>query len=430
MPGATGWYNRETMIGPAVLVGALALPGGVILKAPQAQAHPGEGQAQVVTEPPPSAAAEVARLRAELAKAPANAAELHAAVAAALVRQAMEQGVPPARQRALLGEARQSVLSATLLNPDSVPALQAEVNVVKAFLSLETDPAVIASLRRQAIALDERAKRLIGEDIEGTELIRLEQPAFPAAPAAARPAAGARARLILQSTRSEPPGTLAFWPILGDQRGLIPKYDVAAAMGVKRPTNLPEGTPLFFRGERLTRAIQQTDRLLLIYGIREKRLLVSYDPATHKAEWALDFESYGRSPADDVAEERGTFQDVTWAAQVDNILYVSHAHRTYARYSGGRTAYLTAIDVPSRRILWRSAPLVANAHNFLVEGDSIVTGYGFTAESDSVFVLNRKTGTIVQKIPVKSSPIAIVRRDNGIEVHTYDRTVYLFTLQR
>jgi hypothetical protein len=49
----------------------------------------------------------------------------------------------------------------------------------------------------------------------------------------------------------------------------------------------------------------------------------------------------------------------------------------------GRNAYLSAIDLGTKKTLWRSPALVANARTFVVTGDHIVAGYGFTAEPDS-----------------------------------------------
>src|SRR3712207_8478138 len=41
------------------------------------------------------------------------------------------------------------------------------------------------------------------------------------------------------------------------------------------------------------------------------------------------------------------FQEIRWARQVDDVLYVSHSHSTYSASSMGMNAYITAIDVRS-----------------------------------------------------------------------------------
>ena len=110
--------------------------------------------------------------------------------------------------------------------------------------------------------------------------------------------------------------------------------------------------------------------------------------------------------APEVAENEQDYvtQAIRWAQQVGNVLYVSTAHRTYAASSGGRNAYLTAIDVGSRVLPWRSAPLVANADTFEVVGDRIVAGYGFTAEPDRLYLLDRGTGAVTGGIPLGVRP--------------------------
>lgn len=108
------------------------------------------------------------------------------------------------------------------------------------------------------------------------------------------------------------------------------------------------------------------------------------------------------------------------------MLYVAHGHRTYAKSSHGMNAYLTAIDLRSGKPLWHSAPLVANATNFtFLDDDHLVTGYGFTAEPDFLYVLRAKDGAAVAKIPLKSGPSYLLRKDGRLFVRTYDRD-YVF----
>ena len=116
-----------------------------------------------------------------------------------------------------------------------------------------------------------------------------------------------------------------------------------------------------------------------------------------------------------------TKQEVTWAERVGDILYVSHGHRTYAKSSAGLNAWISAIDLSSGALLWRSEPLVSNAQNFLIVGDVIVCGYGFTAEPDFIRQLNRHTGETLQKIPVPSGPELLLMKDSRLFVRTYNR---------
>lgn len=143
------------------------------------------------------------------------------------------------------------------------------------------------------------------------------------------------------------------------------------------------------------------------------------EPVSHEMGMVLDFLAYTRGPDDLPADEEFTFQQVRWAEVSDGILYVSTAHRTYAESSGGLNAFVTAIDLETLGILWRSEPLVANSENFLIIGDTIVSGYGFTAEEDRICLLNRLTGETLERIPVPSAPQYFYRDGDSLFVRCY-----------
>lgn len=133
--------------------------------------------------------------------------------------------------------------------------------------------------------------------------------------------------------------------------------------------------------------------------------------------YALDFVNFMRSPNGSWLEE------ITWARQIGRVLYVEHTHLTYASATRGRNAYITAIDLDARKILWRSRALVANARTFVVTGDLLVSGYGFTAEDDFLYVLDRRTGKVLDRLPVPSAPEVIKLRRDRLHVRTYDRDI-------
>ena len=95
----------------------------------------------------------------------------------------------------------------------------------------------------------------------------------------------------------------------------------------------------------------------------------------------------------------------------------------YARSSYGRNAYITAIDLKTKKRLWRSPALVANAKNFVLAGRYLVTGYGFTAEPDYLYLLDQKTGRVVEWLKLPSAPERITRHGNRLTVRTYDHDV-------
>ena len=185
------------------------------------------------------------------------------------------------------------------------------------------------------------------------------------------------------------------------------------------PGSLPEDVPRQFRDATLVRAFTGGDSLFLLYGkdFGDLRYLMAADPKTFAFKYGYDFQRWEHPP-----EEAGEFtnQRVLWAVEEGGTLYVSHGHSTYAKESRGRNAYLTAIDPKKDEILWRSPPLVANANTFVVLGDLIVSGYGFTAEPDFLYLIDRKKGEVVARQPVKSGPEQIVLRDRLLYVRCYN----------
>ncbi len=155
-------------------------------------------------------------------------------------------------------------------------------------------------------------------------------------------------------------------------------------------------------------------------------ILVVMD-STHKVRAAYDLGAWSMGPdyiKEDIDYVR---QEIQWAVLADSILYVSHFHRTYAESSGFQNAYITAIDINNNTILWRSAPLCCNSLTFEVWGDLIFCGYGFTKEPDFMYALDRSTGAVVQKLPVKSGPEYVIRKGDKLYVRTYNMD-YVFAV--
>jgi outer membrane protein assembly factor BamB len=129
--------------------------------------------------------------------------------------------------------------------------------------------------------------------------------------------------------------------------------------------------------------------------------------------------------------------DIRWALVDGDRLYVSHAHPTYAASSRGVNAYITALRIPDGAMLWRSQPLVHNGHNFALVPTStdpatnrpvLITGYGFTAEADWMYVLDAENGAVLNKTKVLSGPEYIVPQGEIVYVRAYNRD-YAFRLQ-
>jgi hypothetical protein len=242
---------------------------------------------------------------------------------------------------------------------------------------------------------------------------RLPAPAFP--PAASIVPGGTV--LALVSSR----------PSVGDDGAWVRRnrldlreYNVPGAIGRNLPLDeLPGFVATDYRGLRLVRAIRQQRTILLIYGrdFASGRVLVAAN-LSGRIRYALDFVNYGRTGPGALV-----YQELVWAAETGGVLYVETSHSTYARDSNYRNAYATAIDLATRKIRWRSPALVANAKRFELYGNLIVTGYGFTAETDYLYLLDRRTGRPIARLLLPTAADYIVRKGSLLYVRTYDHDV-------
>ncbi|HKP19236.1 MAG TPA: hypothetical protein VJT84_12205 [Gaiellaceae bacterium] len=147
--------------------------------------------------------------------------------------------------------------------------------------------------------------------------------------------------------------------------------------------------------------------------------------------YAFDFRKYAWPPRIVPGEREFVYEEVQWAKEAPGgVLYVETAHLTYARSSYGLNAYLNAIDVGRRKLLWRSPALVANARNFAVLNTVIVSGYGFTAEPDYLYAIDRRNGHVRGRLLVPTAPERIARHGNVLTVDTYDRRLTVRVTER
>jgi hypothetical protein len=116
------------------------------------------------------------------------------------------------------------------------------------------------------------------------------------------------------------------------------------------------------------RAIAQRRSILLFYGrdFSSARVLVAIN-LSGRVRYALDFVAYGGAPVGSLV-----YQQLVRAAEAGGTLYVANAHPTYAESSRGRNSYVTAVDLATRKVRWRSPALVANALRFELSGNLIV----------------------------------------------------------
>lgn len=142
----------------------------------------------------------------------------------------------------------------------------------------------------------------------------------------------------------------------------------------------------------------------------------------------LEFTEFMYAP-DLVEEDRDFVDEKVRDAKIRNgVLYVSISHLTYAE-SAPSNAYIMAISLEDYSVIWKSEPLVCNSYNFEIVDDIIFTGYGFTAEPDYLFQIDRLTGAVLETYKIKSKADYIICKDDKLYVRTYD-TDYVFEVSR
>jgi len=179
------------------------------------------------------------------------------------------------------------------------------------------------------------------------------------------------------------------------------------------------GIPKSFRGAPLQKLVLYSP-LLALYGTdASARYVLSFDEQA-RFRYGFDFSRYVWPPRIRRGEREFVYEGIEWAREVDDVLYVENAHTTYARSSYRRNAYITAIDLHTKKTLWRSAALVANAHTFVATPRYLVTGYGFTKEPDYLYLLDRSNGHVVERLKVPSAPAELTLLGISLHVRTYD----------
>lgn len=255
--------------------------------------------------------------------------------------------------------------------------------------------------------------------------IPLEPPAFPEA------GAGVPGETLLRLLETVPSRgfddwfrDVKDWPAEQYHRGgaYVP------APGVRPPEGVPMVLDIPGEDLHLDRVIRSGGFLLATYGLMPDRfgavlypsVLVITSPGGHEPSVALDFLGYSSSPGDVPGEEELVFQRIRWAEISEGVLYVEHAHGTCSAGSSGLNGYVTALNPVTLEVLWRSGPLTANAENFVLLGEKLICGYGFVGEDDYLCVLDRRTGGIVQRVPLPSAPEYLILEEGFLRVKCAD----------
>ena len=315
-----------------------------------------------------------------------------------------------------IGKGDRLPVTVSCVDPELAPAPERERGI-DAFLAdrpqealdlltraLQRDPhdAAAAAFRAGAVAkLQESSARATDVDalprvsLEPIPLARTQKRAVAAAPAA-------KVHLEKESEKKNGITDTADW----ERKNGLPRIVHFGAT-----TDLPSHVRPALGRDRLVRAFVHADHAVAIYGTT---LVVTSDGRD-----ALAFDvgtAVSRAPRP---------FEIMFAQLVGSTLVVELAYNGYAKESGGKNGYVAAYDARTGELLWVSDPLTGNGHEALVAGGSIVTGYGFTAEPDFVFVLDLATGNTEQKIFVKSGPELLRLKGDRLFVRTYD-TDYVF----
>lgn len=239
---------------------------------------------------------------------------------------------------------------------------------------------------------------------------------------------GPAPRLVLAAERRNAITDDADW--LERNNLALPEYEVPNPMRGE-PGSLPPMIPPTFGKYLLVQAIRQDGFNLLFYGpdYAGGRFIAVQRADTAEIVALFDFEAYTWAPGTQAGERQFVGQRATWAALVDGVLLVSHGHSAAARSSKGDNAYITALDLDTGALLWRSEPLVANAADFIVHRGHVLSGYGFADEPSYLFVLDAATGKTVSKTRVKSGPDYLFLQAGRLLVRCYD-TDYVFELRQ
>lgn len=212
------------------------------------------------------------------------------------------------------------------------------------------------------------------------------------------------------------------------QAGVVPSGRlrlIAVSTVTRAPTYTPQpgvrvrpSAPRTLGGEQPTRAFEQPGTTFVVYG---ETVVAALGPRGG-LKYAFDLSSFGFPPRSVAPGAYGP-QEIVWARQLGRLLVVQTNHLGYASDSAGRNGYLTGIDLDTGRVRWRSPSLVANAPHFVFMRGLIVSGYGFTAEKDWLYLVDPRTGGVRVRLALPSAAERITLQGGRIVVRCYDAQV-------
>jgi hypothetical protein len=280
------------------------------------------------------------------------------------------------------------------------------------------DDTLTAALQGALQFFEQRRSRTPGVDLTTQDPVVVEAPPWDYALRAAPPVNPPRAPRLVRSHGA------AADPVrdMNNRRTRAGAFLLAPVDRGRLPPGAPQGIPSSYAFEDLRGVIPSGDRLLLVYGGRY--LAVTRGGQTERI---FDLEALRHPPKANPQWKEFAVQDVTYAAVIEGVVYVANGGGSYAKEVFGKKGFMTALDLASGKLLWRSQPLVTGGI-FALWRDFIVTGYGFTAEPDNLFVLRRADGRVVTRAALESAPHDITVSGDRVHVEAYGHA-YDFEIQ-
>lgn len=183
----------------------------------------------------------------------------------------------------------------------------------------------------------------------------------------------------------------------------------------------PEYAPEEYKGQKVGMWLSFDDCDIIIYGNKydtDKTFMIIADPTSGEVEHCIDFSKWAYPEKVPVNNRDFVRMEIFNAIVENGILYVGYRHYTYASSSYGQNAYITAIDLSTMEQLWTTKPLTCGS-TFVIIGNSIVCGYGFTNEPDFMYVIDKTSGMRRQTLKVPNAPEEVVVKGKQILVRTY-----------
>ncbi|RKM57556.1 DUF3298 domain-containing protein [Butyrivibrio sp. CB08] len=156
--------------------------------------------------------------------------------------------------------------------------------------------------------------------------------------------------------------------------------------------------------------------------------LYIYDKDMTNMLYNLNMLKVCNGPDDEAGQLIGATEYIRYAFMYDGLLYAEISHQGYMTEEP-KNGYIVAIDPEAGKVVFKSEPLVANSGNFKIVNDTIICGYGFTAEPDYIYLLDRFTGEKVETIPVASAADQFEIVGDTLYVATYN-TEYTFKIEK